>query len=1286
MPDALLFASAAGKAAALAERTDERRYLHGIAIVESKRWLRPLDRGDTSDADYHGTPSAQILRYLSRAEVASDRGIQWGVLTNGRHWRLYWQGARSRAEQFLEIDLAALLAIPGVQADLFTPEVADANHLLRVFWLLFRRDAFLPQPEDAQGRSFHLLALEEGRHWETKVSEDLGETVFSAVYPDLLRGLLAHDPARPAELGEGYLAELREDALILLYRLLFLLYAEDRNLLPAHDPRYDDYAFRRLRETIATRMDAGDVFSATQTRIADSLASLFRAIDLGDDSIGMPPYNGGLFSAARHALLGRVRLPDAVIAPLIDRLSRRSDAADQRRWINYRDLSVRHLGSIYERLLEFTPVQAANGSVEVRPSPFARKTSGSYYTHDDLVDLLMQRTLGPLVQSRVQTFRAAAERLEHDRRPKPERRRALEPHDAALALLDLKICDPAMGSGHFLVAVVDYLADQVLEQLAAAEQIAPWADPPYRSPLAVRIANIRERILDSARRYRWTITAEQLDDRQIVRRMILKRVIFGVDKNPMAVELAKLALWLHTFTVGAPLSFLDHHLRCGDSLFGERVEVVVESLQRQYGALFLGRELTRIGAATDSMSAIGELTDIGIAEVRQSHDLFDEIERGIKPLWALLDFWHALRWIAPPKVLKADEPLRRGLGDLMGGQYGEVLQLLQHGGVAIPPGGSAEAGQRIDALLRAARGLAARETFFHWQLAFPTVWRGLAEHRPVGGFDALVGNPPWDRMKLQQVEWFAAREPAIARQARAADRKRLIAALDAEQAPLAAQYLAAADAAETGARVAREQGDYPLMSKGDINLYSLFVERAAQLVAPEGLVGFITPSGIAADLGASAFFKSIATSGRLGTLFDFENRSKELFPDVDSRFKFCALVFGCSARRFEHCEAAFFLHHVKELDDPERRFALRAVDFEAVNPNTGTAPIFRRRRDAALTTAVYARLPVLVDHRSASKTRPPQQVWPVRYATMFHMTNDSGLFLRRDELEQQGWYAIGGNRWRKGEAEAVPLYEGKMVQAYDHRAASVVMNYDNVHRPAQQEASSMAEHCDPHWLPMPQFWVDDSHVAPQWAAEWCLAFKHVTAPTNIRTMIAAILPRCGAGNSLPVLLGDDPESYASWAPLLLANLNALALDYVLRQKVQGQNLNWFILEQLPVIPAESYGAPLGSGTIASFVRSEVLHLSYTAHDLKGFAESQGFAGAPFAWDEEDRRHRLARLDALYFQLYGLNREEVGYVMDQFPIVREQDEAAFEGRYRTKALVLAYFNAVAAGDVTTRVVA
>ena len=181
--------------------------------------------------------------------------------------------------------------------------------------------------------------------------------------------------------------------------------------------------------------------------------------------------------------------------------------------------------------------------------------------------------------------------------PEDHRIGQLKQLDPAERLLELKICDPAMGSGHFLVNLVDHLADRVITALAEAE--ASVDD--YISPLTERIDVIRNKIMANAEKRGWTIDAEQLDDRHIVRRMVLKRCIYGVDKNPMAVELAKVALWLHTFTVGAPLSFLDHHLRCGDSLSGSWVRTGIDRATEQGAPLFLEGPLKRATRAAATM-------------------------------------------------------------------------------------------------------------------------------------------------------------------------------------------------------------------------------------------------------------------------------------------------------------------------------------------------------------------------------------------------------------------------------------------------------------------------------------------------------------------------------------------------------------------------------------------------------------------------------------------------------------------------------------------------------------
>ncbi len=796
VPDYLLFAStdAFNKADRKAKAAD--RYPFGVAVADAKAWALGLDqRGAGAGNDE--TPSGQIIRYLTRADVQSDGRVLWGILTNGRHWRLYYQRAKSRLEDYFEIDLAWVLRLAGSQGELgingrpaqFANDEEWSDHLLKLLWLMFRREAFLP---GSDGRTFHQHALDEGRNWETKVRENLTDLVFKEVFPDLLRALVRADPKRPAALDSAYLTTVRDAALTLLYRLLFALYAEDRDLLPKRDAGYG--GLWRLRDEVAERIESRTTLSHKRRTFAHTCMELFRAIDKGDEDIGLPPYNGGLFSdrTAATELLDRALLPDANFAPLLDRLAR-TDKGGRRVRINFRDLSVQQLGSIYEGLLEHEPVADAGkpDGISVRLNPFARKTSGSYYTHDDLVSLIIARAVGPLIDERVEAFKARAQALSADRRRTEARLDELRALDPAERILDLKIVDPAMGSGHFLVSLVDYLADKITTAMGDARETVTWGD--YASPLAQRLANVRDKINAEAKAHGWLIRDDQLVDKNLVRRFILKRCVYGVDKNPMAVELAKVALWLHTFTAGAPLSFLDHHLQCGDSLYGELVRKALDGLAVR-GSLLISDAVHKAEGAIPGMESVEKRSDADIAEVRASAQEFAGVEERTDPLRHFLDFWQAIKWLAPTfdEKMALDSAMDGAFGAplaVLGGEQEptrpvglteEALRLFDEGGPeqlainGLGGAGTARDFRLISGLIARAHALAREQRFLHWQIAFPGVWRNWTSAEPEGGFDAVVGNPPWDRMKMQEVEWFAARAPEVARQARAADRKRMI--------------------------------------------------------------------------------------------------------------------------------------------------------------------------------------------------------------------------------------------------------------------------------------------------------------------------------------------------------------------------------------------------------------------------------------------------------------------------------------------------------------------------------
>ncbi len=780
-PDGILFADESAKERANARNEEWKRYADGVAIVESKRWLRELDRKSSHKDDF-GVPSTQMIRYLDRVNIVTDAAVRWGILTNGRYWRLYYHGATSVAEEFLELDLPALVGVPGLEPDLFG---GDPVHELKLFMVMFGPAAFRPGTD---GRTFHQVARDEGRQWEQRVTRNLSDLVFDKVFPVLIKGIVAHDPDCPGLITQDYLNEVRDAALILLYRLLFVLYAEDRNLLPARHRAYEDYGMRkRVREDIRKRVDEQHVFMAEGGEYYPHLLRLFRRIDKGAPSIGLPPYNGGLFAAGRYGarILDRIELPDSLFAPIVDALSRDDDGR-RKKWINYRDLSVQHLGSIYERLLE-NEVRLQDGEVVVGGDGDARHGSGSFYTPEAPVQLIISQAVGPMLRDRLEAFHSKAEELASDTRPKPDRLADLERLDPATRMLEIKVCDPAMGSGHFLVSLVDYLADRVLAAIADAEATVTWGK--YSSPLIDTIIGIREGILAHGRAGKWTIEEHQLEDRLIVRRMILKRVIYGVDKNPMAVELAKLALWLHTFTVGAPLSFLEHHLRCGDSICGEWIRRVEDHLETIRANLFLGPSVVRARQTAQGMARIERLVDADVAEVKLSQDTFETVKEATDPLNRFLDFIQARRWIGADigaartatdealtkrnAVLAPEKFVEGAFRDVLTGKYGDPLAIANRTAIiptALPErrgeppaaprvypkptrGGAADYGP--SALLEVARELvdqafelAAKERFLHWQVAFPGVWDDWESLAPRGGFDAVIGNPPYVRQEL----------------------------------------------------------------------------------------------------------------------------------------------------------------------------------------------------------------------------------------------------------------------------------------------------------------------------------------------------------------------------------------------------------------------------------------------------------------------------------------------------------------------------------------------------------
>lgn len=538
----------------------------------------------------------------------------------------------------------------------------------------------------------------------------------------------------------------------------------------------------------------------------------------------------------------------------------------------------------------------------------------------------------------------------------------------------------------------------------------------------------------------------------------------------------------------------------------------------------------------------------------------------------------------------------------------------------------------------------------YWRERFAAVFDRPGYKGSGGGFDCVIGNPPWERIKLQEREFFALPAPEIATATNAAKRRTLVAKLEDESPTLYERYVDAQRSAEALSTYCRKSGEYPLCGRGDINLHAVFAELASRLVSPRGRVGFLVPSGIASDKTTKDFFASVSETNRLIRLFDFENK-RNFFPEVHASLKFCIFNFGGAATRVDAAQFVFFAHTVEECDDPKRRVVLSGDDIKLLNPNTRTCPIFRSRRDAEITRDIYKRIPVLVDHGRKGPTGNP---WGIKFSTMFHQTNDAELFHEANDLKKAS-ATLGGNRWEADGTTYLPVYEAKMLQAYDHRAADVVTDDANWVRQGQTEGRNLVDYQNPEHLALPRYWVPEADIPSGPKPPAFLCYKDVTSPTNRRTMIAAFTPYAGLVNSAPIVFsehGQVPDC------CLLANLNSYAWDYVVRQKISNVHLNFFIVEQIPTLPPHEYAKPCPwkkKQTLQQWISERVLKLTCTAEDMLPLADACGFTGGSFAayggrlnrWDEKERAALMADLDAAYLHLYGLGRDDAEYILSTF---------------------------------------
>ncbi|WP_406153717.1 N-6 DNA methylase [Streptomyces anulatus] len=1193
---------------------------HGPALVHQVPWNQELDKRLTFG---QVPPQSMLQDCLNRSEAHL-----WAVLTNGRRVRLLRDSSSFATAAYVEFDLEAIF-----DGELF-------SEFVLLYCVLHASRFAVAEGAAASGcwlEKWRAEAVSSG----ARALDQLRLGVQNALTA-LGTGFLRHpDNTRLREDTDP--KALRDALLRLVYRLLFVFVAEDRGALldPKADERergaYERYfSSARLRERARRRQGTthGDQYEALRI-VLDALGE-----EGGRPELGLPGL-GGLFSPKEaDAPLDGLKLSNESLLAAVRHLAQMRDPG-ARRWrpIDYRHLDAEELGSVYESLLELEPKHSATDRtfelIEVAGN--SRKTTGSYYTPSSLIECLLDTTLDPVIDDAVKRGEQRATEAGH---PDPT-------DDIVDELLSLTVCDPACGSGHFLVA--------------SARRIAK------------RVASVRERNPEP------TVDAVRHALHEVV-----ARCVYGVDLNPMAVELAKVSLWLEALEPGKPLGFLDAHVKHGNALLGATPSLLaggvpdeafdaIEGDDKKYANALKKRNKAQRGGQsdlfTDAEVTVAANTRLAAELTRITNAPADELsqvnaqqaayeayvsssaytrERETADTWCAAFVW--------PKHEGAPEaPTYDAVRGLVAGNVSTVS----------------------DATLAEVLTLSEQYHFFHWHLEFPEVFTVPDSGAGVdpatgwaGGFDAVVGNPPWDSVSLPEVEFFAVRAPEIAATNNTAARKKKIEALrnHPDTVDLYDEHEAAKRRTLGASHFLRNSGRYPLTGQGNLNLYALFAEDDRILTAARGRTGVIIPTGIATDARTQYFFKDLVSAGSLAALFDFEN-AQPLFPDVHRSFKFCVLSLTGRSLRESAARFAFFLHDPAELESANKVFTLTQEEITLLNPNTGTCPVFRSRRDAEITLGIYRRVPVLINESDKANGNP----WGVSFMQgLFNMSHDSHLFRPSaangetlDSMLADGW-RMEGNTLVREEERLLPLYEGRMGHQFTHRFADSIGG----------EEVSVTNLNDPEFVVQPQYWVtpEDANARLGRRAFQCkstlLGHRRVARSTDDRTQIAALIPWGPASYGWIISAGPDARSLT----LLSAAYDSYAYDFALRNSLTQPSIPQGTSQQIPV-PTPGSVTPA-----ASFIAARVLELTYTAHDMVPFARDMGDTGAPFRWDVNRRTVIRAELDALFFHLYGITRDDASYILDTFPIVRRKDEAA-HGEYRTKRLILAEYDRMAAADLT-----
>ena len=1225
-----------------------RRMAYGRIPVLTIAGDSSFDKADKLYAITNGqrviSPFNMLQQYLS-----ASGETRWGILASGEKLRLMRSATALSRPEFLEFDLGAILS-----GDFYNEFVL----LYRILHSSRVRDVETGTDLDIW-EEWRNTSISDGE----RVRDRLRDGVQSAIIA-FGNGFIHANESLRDDITNGRLSatDYYHELLRLCYRLLFLSVLEERyspdgmrmifapdstpEARESYEKGYSLFHLRRIMRSTKYR-------TGSHHDLWEAMLIVFQSLEKGQPLLGLPAL-GGIFSSSSCPHLDCLYLINRDFLDGIYSL-RWSEHDGGLYWIDYRNLGSIELGSVYESLLELVPMidqttlefRFLEGSDEETSAGNKRKTTGSYYTPDFMVDQLIRTALMPVIEDKLKdtSYRTAEE-----------------------ALLSMTVIDPACGSGHFLIAAA--------------------------SAIATRLAAVRD-------------DAGKPEGFRSAFRDVISRCIYGVDINPMAVELTKMSLWIEGYEPGKPLSFLDAHIKCGNSIVGVFDTSVLtekgipqdafkpfDDDDKKYAAdlkadntrgLKSLKTRLRNKDSEDQELFSSQQTENVITVSNMPEDTIDDIQNKD------IEYRKYLQKIADSALNRACDAYiaafyapKRSLEDPVPTTF-TVLHILD-GNV-----------QREDeAVIDYVEKLAEENRYFHWPLEFPEVFAN-------GGFDVVLGNPPWDIQELKEREFFASRDSEISNAQNASKRKQMIASLrisDSEyKRNIYREYMAAFRASLAQSQflhVSGEQGGaYPLSGCGKINLYAIFTELASKLRKKTGSVGFVVPTGICTDDGTKILFGSFVEKNIVQSIYDFENgntieitgnggkvkrEQTRIFPAVHASYKFSLLTL----RHSDKPDFCFFLHTVKELEDYRRHYPLSSEDIKLINPNTKTLPLIRSEKDYEVLRKVYRNSTVIWD-----ETRDDGNIYNVSISRVFNMASDSNLFL---------------NEYH---SKAFPVYEGKYIYQFDYRF--------NTYKPDVESLilsiCDSTEKSNPEFEIQPRYWIDEKEVYLRYSnadddikakyrsgndvivdsvgqfgldfsgvsseksvvelvknetPNWCFGFRDIARATDTRTCISTLFPLCATGDTIAVIQGLSLHD----AIIFNANISSMVFDYVVRIKIGGIHLSQFYFKQLPIIPPTAY-----SEDEEEFVIRYSKKLLGTTNKMAEILE------CPVTiWNDDERALLMARLDAFYAMKYGLERDELEFILDPeavmgkgyptqtFPQVKANDIAKF-GEYRTKRLVM-----------------